>query len=187
MTAIFNESPVRQGRPFWHYGKNFETVKWQFARYLHRERMIGAYFDGELVGFIMLADAGRFGITGQIISSLKHRDKSPNNALIAKAVEVCAEQKLDCLVYLFWGDGSLCRVQATLRLRADARATLLGAAELEGAPGADIAAAAWLESADSEPHEGSIEATARALVRAAQRMMRPAGRISIGCSRAWGY
>ena len=27
MTAIFNESPVRQGRPFWHYGKSFETVK----------------------------------------------------------------------------------------------------------------------------------------------------------------
>ena len=27
MTAIFNESPVRQGRPFWHYGKEFETVK----------------------------------------------------------------------------------------------------------------------------------------------------------------
>ena len=38
MTAIFNESPVRQGRPFWHYGKTFETVKSQFARYLHRER-----------------------------------------------------------------------------------------------------------------------------------------------------
>ena len=35
--------PVRQGRPFWHYGKSFETVKSQFSRYLHRERMIGAY------------------------------------------------------------------------------------------------------------------------------------------------
>lgn len=107
MTAIFNESPVRQGRPFWHYGKSFETVKAQFARFLHRERIIGAYFNGELVGFIMLANAGRFGITGQIISSLKHRDKAPNNALIAKAVQVCAESKLGYLVYLFWGDGSL--------------------------------------------------------------------------------
>ncbi len=28
MTEIFNEAPVRQGRPFWHYGKeDFETVK----------------------------------------------------------------------------------------------------------------------------------------------------------------
>jgi hypothetical protein len=107
MTAIFNESPVRQGRPFWHYGKSFETVKAQFSRYLYRERMIGAYFEGELVGFIMLGNAGRFGLTGQIISSLKHRDKSPNNALIAKAVELCAEQGLGHLIYLFWSDDSL--------------------------------------------------------------------------------
>lgn len=107
MTAIFNESPVRQGRPFWHYGKSAETVKAQFSRYLYRERMIGAYFEGELVGFIMLGNAGRFGLTGQIISSLKHRDKSPNNALIAKAVELCAEQGLDHLIYLFWSDDSL--------------------------------------------------------------------------------
>jgi hypothetical protein len=107
MTAIFNESPVRQGRPFWHYGKDFETVKSQFSRYVHRETMIGAYFEGEMVGLIMLANAGRFGITGQIISSLKHRDKSPNNALIAKAVEVCARQGLSHLIYLFWSDDSL--------------------------------------------------------------------------------
>jgi len=107
MTAIFNESPIRQGRPFWHYGKSFETVKSQFSRYLHRERMIGAYHEGELVGFIMLANAGRFGITGQIISSLKHRDKAPNNALIAKAVELCAQQGLGYLIYLFWSDDSL--------------------------------------------------------------------------------
>lgn len=107
ITTIFNESPVRQGRPFWHYGKSFDTIKSQFARYVYRERMIGAYFEGELIGFVMLANAGRFGITGQIISSLKHRDKSPNNALIAKAVEVCVQQGLGHLIYLFWSDDSL--------------------------------------------------------------------------------
>ena len=107
MTAIFNESPVRQGRPFWHYGKSFETIKQQFSRYIHREHMIGAYLGDEMIGFIMLADAGRFGITGQIISSLKHRDKSPNNALIAKAVEVCARRGLQHLIYLYWTDDSL--------------------------------------------------------------------------------
>lgn len=107
MTAIFNESPVRQGRPFWHYGKNFETVKSQFSRFIHRESMIGAYFGGELVGFIMLADAGRFGIAGQIISSLKHRDKAPNNAMVAKAVQLCADRQLAYFVYGFWTDDSL--------------------------------------------------------------------------------
>ncbi|WP_020157528.1 N-acetyltransferase [Methylobacter marinus] len=107
MTAIFNEAPIRQGRKFWHYGKDFETVKRQFSRYLFREHMIGAYYQGEMIGFMMLGDAGRFGLTGQIISSLKHRDKSPNNALIAKAVEVCAARKLDYLIYVFWSDDSL--------------------------------------------------------------------------------
>lgn len=107
MTAIFNEAPVRQGRKFWHYGKDFETVKRQFSRYIHREYMIGAYLDGEMIGLIMLGNAGQFGLTGQIISAIKHRDKATNNALIAKAVEVCAQRKLPYLCYLFWSGDSL--------------------------------------------------------------------------------
>jgi len=107
MTAIFNEAPVRQGRRFWHYGKDFETIRRQFARYIHREHMIGAYYRDELIGFIMLGNAGRFAITGQIISSLKHRDKATNNVLIAKAVEVCEQRGFEWLVYLFWSDDSL--------------------------------------------------------------------------------
>jgi hypothetical protein len=107
MTAIFNEAPVRQGRRFWHYGKDFETVKQQFSRCLYREHMIGAYYRDEMIGFIMLGNAGTFGITGQIISSIKHRDKATNNALIAKAVEVCEKLGLEHLVYLFWNDDSL--------------------------------------------------------------------------------
>ncbi|HRD67649.1 MAG TPA: hypothetical protein PKY50_16010 [Candidatus Competibacter sp.] len=107
ITAIFNETPVRQGRRFWHYGKDFESVKSQFSRYLFREHMIGAYYRDEMIGFVMLGNAGRFGITGQIISSLKHRDKAPNNALIAKSVEVCERLKLGYLIYLFWSDDSL--------------------------------------------------------------------------------
>ena len=107
MTAIFNESPVRQGRRFWHYGKDFDTVKQQFSRYIHREHMIGAYYGDQMIGLVMLGNAGRFGITGQIISSLKHRDKATNNALVAKAVEVCEKLGLGYLIYLFWGDDSL--------------------------------------------------------------------------------
>jgi hypothetical protein len=107
MTAIFNETPIRQGRPFWHYGKDFETVRRQFSRFVSREHMIGAYFQDEMIGFAMLGNAGRFGVTGQIISSIRHRDKATNNGLIAKAVEVCEAENLRHLVYLYWGDGSL--------------------------------------------------------------------------------
>jgi hypothetical protein len=107
MTEIFNEVPVRQGRRFWHYGKDFETIKRQFSRFLFREDMIGAYFGGEMIGFIMLGNAGGYGITGQIISKLQHRDKMTNNALIGKAVEVCAKKSLPYLVYLHWTHDSL--------------------------------------------------------------------------------
>ncbi|MBV8585989.1 MAG: hypothetical protein JO308_06855, partial [Verrucomicrobia bacterium] len=107
MTAIFNESAIRQGRRFWHYGKDFETVKQQFSQYVFRERMIGAYYRGELIGFVMLGNAGRFALTGQIISSLKHRDKATTNALVAKCVEVCETLDLPFLVYFFWSDDSL--------------------------------------------------------------------------------
>lgn len=107
MTAIFNEAPVRQGRKFWHYGKDFETVKAQFSRYVHRERMIAAHVGEEMVGFVMLGDAGRFALLGQIISSLNHRDRSPNNVLIAKSIELCAKLGFEHLVYWYWGDDSL--------------------------------------------------------------------------------
>lgn len=107
MTAIFNETPIRQGRRFWHYGKDFATVKQQFSRYLFREYMIGAYYEDEMIGFMMLGDAGRMGIAGQIVASVRHRDKAPSNALIAKAVELCEQKKLDYLVYAFWGNDTL--------------------------------------------------------------------------------
>lgn len=107
MTRIFNESPIRQGREFWHYGKDFDTVKGQFSRCIFRERMIGAYFEDEMIGFAMLANAGPFAIPGQIIASLHHRDKGTANALMAKSIEVCAEQGIRRLIYMYWGDDSL--------------------------------------------------------------------------------
>lgn len=107
ITRIFNESPMRQGKPFWHYGKDFVTVKRQFSKYLFRERLIGAYYGDELIGFMMIGLAQKYAVTGQIISMIKHRDKATNNLLIAKAVEICAGEKIPYLVYLHWGTGSL--------------------------------------------------------------------------------
>jgi len=107
MTDIFNETPIRQGKPFWHFGKDFDTVKREFSRYLFRESLIGAFYEGELIGFVMLADAGKFALPGQIISKIQHRNKAPNNALIAKVVEICDQRKIPYLIYFYWGDGNL--------------------------------------------------------------------------------
>jgi hypothetical protein len=107
ITRIFNEAPMRQGRPFCHYGKNFDVVKSEFSRFLSRELLIGAYCEGELIGFMMIAKAGNYALTGQIISLISQRDKGTNNCLMAKAVEICAREKIPYLVYLHWGRGSL--------------------------------------------------------------------------------
>jgi hypothetical protein len=107
MVDIFNEVPVRQGRPFWHYGKDFETVKREFSRYLFREDMVGAYFQDKLIGFVMLANAGEYTYLGQIISKIEHRDKAPNNALIAKAVELTARKRIPYLIYNYWNETGL--------------------------------------------------------------------------------
>lgn len=105
MTEIYNETPVRQGKRFWHYGKDVETIRKQFSKYLFREEMIGAYYRDELIGLIMLCHAGNYAELGQIISKIAHRDKGVNNALIAKAVEICCEKKIPFLTYGYWKSG----------------------------------------------------------------------------------
>jgi hypothetical protein len=107
MTSIFNETPIRQGRRYLHYGKDFETVKREFSRFLFREEIFGAYLGEELVGFTMLANAGKYAFLGQIVSKIARRDLAPNNALLAKAVERCAEKGIPYLAYALWLDDGL--------------------------------------------------------------------------------
>jgi hypothetical protein len=108
MYSIFNEVPLRQGNLFWHYGKSVETIKKEFSRFLFREEIIGAYYNDELIGFLFLSHAGRYALTSQILSKVAHRNKSTNNVLIQKAVEICDRKNIPFLVYFFWDDGNLC-------------------------------------------------------------------------------
>jgi hypothetical protein len=107
ITDIFNETPIRQDKRFWHYGKHFETVKREFSRNLYREDLFGAYHQNTLVGFMFLGYASRYALIGQILSKIAHRDKAPNNALVAKAVAACASKGIPYLVYATWSEGSL--------------------------------------------------------------------------------
>ena len=96
---IYNETPIRQGRRFWHYGKDFKTVKAECAHGLEKSEFIGAYCGDEMIGFIKLL---RVGVTNELVllcSKQAHFDKKPMNALLAKAVEVCAQQGVPYLTY----------------------------------------------------------------------------------------
>lgn len=97
--GIYDEMPIRQGRRFWHFSKDFETIKAENGTYLDRSEFIGAYHSGELIGFIKFVYVGQIAQMMQILSKASHYDKRPMNALIAKAVEVCHEKGISYLVY----------------------------------------------------------------------------------------
>lgn len=103
---IYNESPVRQGKPFWHYNKDIATIQKENT-YLDDSIFVGAYLEEELIGFIKMFCTSDCASTLQVISMIKHRDKKVNNALIAKAVEFCATNGITYLQYGVWSDGSL--------------------------------------------------------------------------------
>jgi hypothetical protein len=95
---IYNETPIRQGRSFPHYGVPLETVKRRVLSPGNRT-FIGSYLGEELVGFIQLVQGDKIAILSQILSLQKQWDKAVNNALVAKAIEVCAAQHVDWLMY----------------------------------------------------------------------------------------
>jgi hypothetical protein len=101
ISAVYNESPVRQGKPFWHYGKDLQTVRRENGTFLDRSIFIGAFLEQTLVGFAKLVcdqDQGQAGLM-QIVSMMQHWDKAPTKALIAQAVRSCAERKIGHLLY----------------------------------------------------------------------------------------
>jgi hypothetical protein len=105
--SIYDESATRQGKPFWHYGKDLETVRRENGTYMSESVLLGAFVGDEMVGFLKYFVSGRCASTLQVISKLAHRDKKTNNALIAKAVECCAAQGIEYLQYGVWSEGSL--------------------------------------------------------------------------------
>lgn len=99
MAEIYNETPFRQGRRFWHYGKDFETIKRDLSTFPERSLFIGAYCGQELIGFIKIVQAAKVAGIMQILCKSGHQDKRPMNALVAKAVEICTAKGCSHLLY----------------------------------------------------------------------------------------
>jgi hypothetical protein len=96
---IYNSIQVRDGRLFWHYGQNVESVRRGLGTYLDRSEFIGAYLGEELIGFLKMVYVDDTATIFHIISMDEHYDKRPQNALIAKAAEVCEQKSISHLVY----------------------------------------------------------------------------------------
>ncbi|HZT70121.1 MAG TPA: hypothetical protein VFC10_10310 [Terriglobia bacterium] len=99
--AIFNESPIRQGRRFWHYGKDLEAVRMMTATYLEQSIFIGAFLLGEMIGFVKLVTDEKREQAGlmHIVAMNRYRDLAPANALIAQAVASCADRGIPNMWY----------------------------------------------------------------------------------------
>ena len=104
---IYNESPLRQGRKFTHYGKNFLTIKNDLSSFPDKTFFIGAYFRGELIGFMKLFEGNEILRTVHIIATLAHRDKCVMDALIAHAVKICDQKNIAHLHYGDWASRGL--------------------------------------------------------------------------------
>jgi hypothetical protein len=99
IVKINNETPIRQGRQFWHYQKSADAVRAENATFAERNIFVGAYYESEMIGFMRLTLCNRAARVVQILSMIKHYDKRPANAMLAKAVEICEQRGIDYLVY----------------------------------------------------------------------------------------
>jgi hypothetical protein len=95
---IYNETPIRQERAFPHFGEPLATVAGNMYA-AKKSDFIAAYIGDELVGFIQLLYGDNIAIISNILTMQKHLDKSVNNAMLAKAVEVCASNGNRWLMY----------------------------------------------------------------------------------------
>jgi hypothetical protein len=96
---IYNSIQVRDGRLFWHHGEDVDRVRQDLATYLDRSDFIGAYLGEELIGFLKMVYVDDTATIFHIISMDEHYDKRPQNALIAKAAEVCEQKGISHLIY----------------------------------------------------------------------------------------
>lgn len=101
ISAIYNETPIRQGKHFWHYGKDLQTVARENGTFPDRSVFLGAFVGEEMIGFAKLVNDETRAQAGlmQILSMIQHREKAPTNALVAAAVRSCAERGIPHLVY----------------------------------------------------------------------------------------
>lgn len=98
---VYNESPIRQGKPNVHYGKEIQIVHNEEATFLERSIFIGAFLGAKLIGFAKLVTDDKCTQANlmNIVSMVKHRDKAPTNALIAESVRSCAKRGVRYLLY----------------------------------------------------------------------------------------
>jgi len=98
ISKIYNETPIRQDRAFSHYHEPLAAVIGNVTG-ARKSTFIAGFLHETLVGFIQIVYGDNVAVIAQILSMQKHWDKAVNNALLAKAVEVCASNGNHWIMY----------------------------------------------------------------------------------------
>ena len=105
--AIYSETPLRQGRKFCHYGQSAAAIKEELSSLWGRCYFLSACLEGEMLGFAKLCHGNNILRTVHIIAKLSERDKPVQDALIARAVQICEEKGVRYLQYGSLSEGGL--------------------------------------------------------------------------------
>jgi hypothetical protein len=106
LVELNNETPIRQGRRFPHYGKTFDQIKAAYSSFSDRSDFICAYFGTELVGFLKVVYRGEMASILNLLPKTTHYDKKVANAMLSRAVERCTERGMTHLTYGFFNYGN---------------------------------------------------------------------------------
>ena len=103
---VNNDSPLRQGRHYSHYKKSFHQVKKDHSAFIDRSEFICAYLGDDLIGFLKIVYRGDVASILQLTPKASHNDKRPANALVAKAIELCAARGISYVTYGLFNHGN---------------------------------------------------------------------------------
>ena len=106
LVELNNECPVRSGRPYPHYGKNFDQVKKDQESFSDRRELIWAHVGSELIGFLKIVYRGEIASMLHLLPKISQYDRRPANALLAKAVELCEAKGISYLTYGMFNYGN---------------------------------------------------------------------------------
>ena len=99
IAEVNDDSPVRQRERNLYYGRTLDQVRKDYCSFLDRSDFVCAFAGEEMIGFLKLVYRGEVASILNFTPKASHADKRPANALISKAVELCAARQIQYITY----------------------------------------------------------------------------------------